>query len=88
MKNLSNANAMNDKELENVVGGVTRNEAMAAAMNHAGVNGAQTMMTKGELDFEHGRQVYELEFYFNGVEYEYEVDANTGAVLKAKRDWD
>ena len=88
MKNINNANAMNDKELENVVGGITQNEAMAAAMNHAGVSGAQAMMKKCELDYEWGKQVYEIEFYFNGIEYEYEIDANTGAVLKAKKDWD
>ena len=88
MKNINNANAMNDKELENVVGGITQNEAMVAAMNHAGVNGAQAMMTKCELDYEWGKQVYEIEFYFNGLEYEYKIDANTGKVLKAKRDWD
>ena len=88
MKNINNAKTMNEKELENVVGGITQNEAMYAAMNHAGVNGAQTMMTKCELDYDWGTQVYEIEFYFNGIEYEYEIDANTGAVLKAKKDWD
>ena len=57
-------------------------------MQHAGVAAGQAMVSKCEPDFEHGRQVYEIEFYFNGMEYEYEIDANTGAVLKAKRDWD
>ena len=46
------------------------------------------MMKKCQLDFEHGRQVYEIEFYFNGMEFEYDIDANTGVVLKAKKDWD
>ena len=87
MKNLNNA-MMNDKELESVVGGINQNEAMAAALQHAGVPGAQAMMKKCQLDYEHGRQVYEIEFYFNGMEFEYDIDANTGAVLKAKKDWD
>ena len=87
MKNLNNE-MMNDKELVSVVGGINQNEAMAAALQHAGVPGAQAMGKKCQLDYEHGRQVYEIEFYFNGMEYEYEIDANTGAVLKAKRDWD
>ena len=57
-------------------------------MQHAGVAAGQAMVSKCEPDYEHGRQVYEIEFYFNGMEYEYEIDANTSAVLKAKRDWD
>ena len=87
MKNLNNA-MMNDKELESVVGGINQNEAMAAALQHAGVPGAQAMVKKCQLDFEHGRQVYEIEFYFNGMEFEFDIDVNTGAVLKAKKDWD
>ena len=87
MKNLNNA-MMNDKELESVVGGINQNEAMAAALQHAGVPGAQAMVKKCQLDYEHGRQVYEIEFYCNGMEFEYDIDANTGAVLKAKQDWD
>lgn len=34
-------NMLNDQELENVVGGITQNDAMAAAFKHAGIpNGA------------------------------------------------
>ncbi|MBQ8075120.1 MAG: PepSY domain-containing protein [Oscillospiraceae bacterium] len=88
MKNFTNANALNDKELETVVGGINQDQAMAAALQHAHVAGGQAMMSKCKLDYEHGRKVYEIEFYFNGMEYEYDIDADTGAVLKAKRDWD
>ena len=35
-----------------------------------------------ELDWEHGRQVYEVEFYTNDArEFDYEIDASTGEVL-------
>ena len=37
MKDINNANAINDKELENVVGGISGNDAVSAAMQHAGV---------------------------------------------------
>ena len=30
-------NMLNDQELENVVGGITQNDAMAAAFKHAGI---------------------------------------------------
>ena len=88
MKNINNAKAINDKELENVVGGISSNEAVNAALRHAGVAAGQAMLSKCELDYEGFTQVYEVKFYFNGMEYEYDIDANTGAVLKAKKEWD
>ena len=87
MKNLNNA-MMNDKELESVVGGINQNEAMAAALQHAGVPGAQAMVKKCQLDYEHGRQVYEIKFYKDRFEYEYDIDAENGAVLKFEKDYD
>ena len=88
MKNINNAKAMNDKELESVVGGINSNEAVNAALRHAGVAAEQARLAKCELDYEHGMQVYEIKFYFNGMEYEYDIDATNGAILKAERDWD
>ena len=60
-------------------------EAMAAALAHAGVSSADATFTKTELDRDNGRTVYELEFYTGGTEYEYEVDAFSGAVLKSEQ---
>ena len=34
-----------------------------------------------EWDNEHGRAVYEVEFKSGGMEYDYVIDAATGAVL-------
>lgn len=61
--------------------------AKNAAFTHAGVSAADASVTKCELDWEDGRQVYEIEFWVNGVEYDYEIDASTGAVLKSGQDW-
>ena len=79
---------LNDQELENVVGGITQNDAMAAAFKHAGIPNGAAMMKKRELDYEWGKQVYEIEFYYNGMEYEYKIDTATGSILKAKKEWD
>ena len=65
---------LNDQELENVVGGITQNDAMAAAFKHAGIPNGAAMMKKCELDYEWGKQVYEIEFYYNGMEYEYKIE--------------
>ena len=39
-------------------------------------------MGEVDFDYEDGRMVYELEFYASGAEYEYDIDASTGAVVK------
>lgn len=61
--------------------------AKNAAFTHAGVSAADASVTKCELDWEDGRQVYDIEFWVDGVEYDYEIDASTSAVLKSGQDW-
>ena len=41
-----------------------------------------------QLDYENGRQVYEIEFYKGGMEYEFDVDAQTGMILKYEKGYD
>lgn len=62
--------------------------AKAAALGHAGVSEGDTYQMKVELDRDDGRYVYEVEFKANYMEYEYEIDAYSGAVLKAESDYD
>ncbi|MBQ7828419.1 MAG: PepSY domain-containing protein [Clostridia bacterium] len=63
-------------------------KAKEIAIHHAGVTAADTRFDDAELDREKGVDVYELEFYADGVEYEYKVNAKTGEVLKSKVDHD
>lgn len=69
--------------------GVLIGEAAAknAALAHAGLTTAQVTFVKCRLEWEDGRQIYEVEFYTAGYrEYDYEIDAYTGAVLSADYD--
>ena len=61
--------------------------AKNAAFTHAGVSAANASVTKCKLDWEDGRQVYEIEFWVDGIEYDYEIDASSYAVLKSGQDW-
>nr|WP_326186206.1 PepSY domain-containing protein [uncultured Oscillibacter sp.] len=62
--------------------------AKSAAFNHAGVSAADASRLKCELDVEKGVYVYEVEFEVGRTEYEYEIDAVSGAILKAEQDID
>ena len=57
-------------------------KAKSIAADHAQVSLSETTFQKVELDYEDGRVVYEVEFYIAGTEYEYEIDAVDGTVLK------
>lgn len=61
---------------------LTTEEAQSMALAHAGLTGDEATFTKRELEWEDGRQVYDMEFYAAGTEYDYEIDAATGAVVK------
>jgi len=58
--------------------------AKAFALAHAGLNEADVAGLHAELDREDGTMVYDVEFYRDGVEYDYEIDAVTGDVRKNK----
>ena len=62
--------------------------AKAAALSDAGVSESEVTRLKCELDRDHGSYKYEIEFNVGRTEYEYEVDAYSGAILKAEQDYD
>ena len=63
-------------------GRLTKDEAKKIALDKAGVTAAEATFTKAKLDYDDGREEYEFEFYANGREFEVDVDANTGRVVK------
>lgn len=87
---MADINKITDSDLAGVAGGViSEDEAVAAALAHVDLQQDQIdFMKKVELDYEHGRKIYEIEFYMGGFEYEFDIDANSGKVLKYKKDRD
>ena len=60
--------------------------AKSAAFTHAGVSAADAESLRCKLDWDDGRQVYDIEFWVGTTEYDYEIDASTNAVLEAKQE--
>ena len=69
-------------------GYIGKEAAKAAALAHAGLSESQVSRMKCELDREDGRVVYEIEFKCDGMEYEYEIEASSGSVLKYDKERD
>ena len=63
-------------------------KAKSIALNHAGVSKSKAYDMEIELDDEDGTLVYEVEFKFGGMEYSYEINAATGAILKHEAELD
>lgn len=59
-------------------------EAKRIATAHAGVTDA--VFEKAELEVEHGVVIYEVEFTSGGYEYEYEINATTGKIIKQEKE--
>lgn len=67
-------------------GGITLEEAKTAALAHANLKPSDVTFTKTKLDRDDGHDEYDIEFVYDGYEYEYEIDAVSGAVLSHSRE--
>ena len=69
-------------------GDIGHAKAKSIALNHAGVSENKAYDMEIELDDEDGTLVYEVEFKSGGMEYSYEINAATGAILKHEAELD
>ena len=69
-------------------GDIGHAKAKSIALNHAGVSENKAYDMEIKLDDEDGRLVYEVEFKSGNVEYDYEIDASSGAILKHETELD
>ena len=69
-------------------GDIGHAKAKSIALNHAGVSENKAYNMEIELDDEDGTLVYEVEFKSGNMEYSYEINAATGAILKHEAEID
>ena len=65
-------------------GYIGKEKAQQIALTDANVSNPE--MAKVEMDYDDGVMIYEVEFYKNQVEYDYEINATTGAIVKKEKD--
>lgn len=63
---------------------ITLEKAQEIALAQANVNAADAVFDDKEFDHDDGTPIFELEFMANGNEYEYDIHAVTGKVVKAE----
>ena len=63
---------------------IDKDEATKIALDHAGVSNPN--YTEVEFDADDGLIVYEVEFTTSTTEYDYEIDATTGKIIKSERE--
>lgn len=60
---------------------ITEEQARALALEHAGVSENEASFVRTHMDWDNGKWKYEVEFYKDTAEYDYDVDAVTGEIL-------
>lgn len=65
---------------------LTREQAEAIALEHAGFTADQVSYLRTEYEIDDGIPQYEVSFHEGRWEYDYEINAETGAILSYDRD--
>lgn len=65
---------------------IGEDEAKAKVLARLDIGGGEPVGFRCELERDDGKYKYEVEFSFKGRRYEFEVDAETGAILKMDQD--
>lgn len=65
---------------------ISADKAKKIALEDAKLAEKDVTFVKVELEFENNRLVYDVEFYSGNVEYDYDIDAVSGAIVSADKD--
>lgn len=66
---------------------ITVDDAKNTALKDAGFDDASNVVfTSEKLDYDNGRQVYEIDFHDAKTEYEYDIDSSTGEIVSRSQE--
>lgn len=60
---------------------ITAHKAEAIALAHANVSADDAQRLRSEFDYDNGVAEYDIDFYYDGYEYDYDINAITGEVI-------
>lgn len=80
------ANSSTASESDKDTNKISLDEAKKIALKKAGLSAKDGKWKKEEVDREDGRKVYDLEFISGDLEYEFEIDVQTGDVVDYKKE--
>ncbi len=63
-------------------------KAKRIAFKHAGVDASKATKVEVQFDFDNGVAVYEVDFHADKVDYDYEINALTGKIIRAEKEKD
>ncbi len=67
---------------------ITADKAKEIALKHAGLNASDVWQLEAEFDFEHGAAIYDVSFEQGGYEYDYDIDAVSGEIVRSDKERD
>ena len=67
---------------------IGKDAAQQTALSHAGLDADSVHISHVRLEFDDGCWQYDVEFYKDNTEYDYDIDALTGAILSCSHDTD
>ncbi len=77
--NNTNTGANSNSSSETII---SDSEAKSIALSDAGISEDEVDFIHVYLEYDHGIRLYNVEFYANGVEYDYEIHAVSGTILE------
>lgn len=84
IQNSSESNKQNNNV--NNTSDISLDKAKEIALSHAGLSSDQVIFVQASKDFDDGIQKYDIEFYCNGKEYDYEINASNGQITQCDYD--
>ena len=68
--------------------GISVEQAKQIALQNAGLRASDVVFTKACLDRDDGRMEYDIDFRAGMKEYNYDIDASTGTIVKCDLDYE
>lgn len=87
-KNSTAQNNSQGADTQNAGSQVTEEEAKAIALEDAGYAEADVTGIRVKQDRDDGREIYEVDFYVQAEEFDYDIDRSTGQILSKDYDID